>query len=352
MIKRSLVLSLLGLALLLLAACESAAVSPAVVTQDPTAQPGETLTSTPADVPTAEPTPTPLPGKVLLVAPPGSAAPDVDMLLARLSEGAGLVVERQTDLQPGSLGEDARVVVLLALPENLDALAAASPQVQFVVVSPVDLPARGNLSVIRQQAEYQVMVGGFISVLLSTDFRAAGLLPADVPMPEALADAYINGGRYFCGLCAPGWPLGMRYPQVAQLSAAADGAEVQDALAALLDAQKAEVFYISSAAARPEVYQYLLGKEQFGRVVLLTGEQAPPEELRPQWAATVRFDLAAGLQQLWPDLLAGKGGGVVTVPLRLEDVNEDNLGAGRLRLVKELLANIEAGFIHPFSVPD
>lgn len=145
--------------------------------------------------------------------------------------------------------------------------------------------------------------------------------------------------------------MGMVYPQAALLPASSDGASWQAAAAGLFDSQKAETYYLSAAAARPEVYAYLQGRDQFNRRLLLVGDQSPPEELREQWAATVGFDALEPLRQLWPNLLAGQGGAVLEAPLVLRDVNLANLGEGRLRLVEELVAEIAAGRIYPFTLP-
>lgn len=321
------------------------------------AAPADTATpALPADtqpVPTATPAPsaTPEPGKVLLIAPQGSDPQPFQSLLAELGGPAGLSLVTQSDLQPSELSPEIHVVVFLSAPANLAELLAAAPQTQFVVISPVDLPPAGNLSVIYQRIEYQAFLAGFISVLLSPDWRAAGLLPADGPLGAGLQEAYINGGRYYCGVCAPGWPLGAYYPQAVLLPAGSDGGSWQAAAADLFDNQKVEAYYLSAAAARPEVYAYLQGRDQFGRTLLLVGDQQPPDELRGQWAATVGFDSLEPLRQLWPNVIAGQGGAAVEAPLRLTDVNQANLGEGRLRLAEELVGEIAAGRIYPFTLP-
>jgi hypothetical protein len=334
-------------AVLVLAACTTAVVPQSTATQVELTRPTEVPTA--ADTPI--PTPTPLPGKVLLVASGSGEFESFQTLLDALSSSAGLVFESRPDLQSADVTEDIRIVVFLVPPVNLDELTTSAAQTQFVVVSAVEVPAKANLSIIHQRAEYQAFVGGFMSVLLSTDWRVGGLLPADGPLGEKIKEAYINGGRYFCGVCASGWPLGIYYPQVVQLPAGSDGAAYQAAAADLFDSYKVEAYYISSQAARPEVYQYLQGKDQFGKTILFVGEQTPPEEIRPQWAATIRYDLVSSFEQMWIDLLAGKGGRTVEAALVLEDINLANLGEGRLRLVKDLIAEIEAERILPFSVP-
>jgi hypothetical protein len=331
--------------LLVAAGCSPKTVSPVSVTQPASVQPSAVPTATPQPSPTAQP------GKVILLAPSGADAQSFQTVLAELGGVSGLFLETQADLQPAGLGQNVRVVVALAPPANLNDLLSASPQTQFVVISGADLPQANNLSVIRWRPESQAFLGGFISVLLSTDWRSGGLLPSDGPLAANLQDAFVNGGRYFCGVCAPGWPLGLTYPQVAPLPASSDGPAWQAAAAGLFDNSKVEAYYLAAEAYRPEVVDYLQGKDQFGKTLLLVGVQPPPDSLRAQWAATVSFDTIAPLRQVWPDLLSGKGGAVIEAPLALSDVNTANLGEGRLRLVNDLIEELRTGSIFPFTIP-
>jgi hypothetical protein len=286
-----------------------------------------------------------------LVAPDRAAAQPVEAALSDLSGAAGLTLEVVPDLQPGAAGADTRVIVLMAAPANLMELLAAAPQAQFVVVSGVDLPPAGNQTVIRTRPENQAFLGGFISVLLSADWRAAGLLVGDGPLGAGIQDAFTNGSRYFCGMCGPGWPLGVYYPQAALLPGSSDGPSWQAAAQGLYDNMVAEVYYLSAEAARPEVFSFLNGNDQYGKTLLVVGTTPPPDELRSQWAASVGFDTSAVINQVWPDVISGKGGTVLEAPLTLDYINSDRLSAGRERLVRELMDEIQAGRIFPFSVP-
>jgi len=305
----------------------------------------------PSQTATPEPSATPQQGKVILYAPAGSAVQPWQEALGELSAAAGLTLEAVNDLQPASMTPEVRIVAALSAPSNLTELVSAAPQVQFLVASGADFPASSNLTVIRQRPEYQAFLAGYIAVMLSTDWRAAGLLPEDSSLGVGLQDAFVNGGRYFCGLCGPGWPLGVYYPQVTQLPSASDGNAWQGAAAGLYDNMKVEVFYLSDEASEAEVYAYIQGRDQFGKLLLVVGTQSPPDELRSQWAATVSMDSIAALRQAWPDVMTGNGGGIFEVPVTLENVNSDNLSEGKLRLVNKVIEGLSSGMIYPFSVP-
>lgn len=354
--KKRLSILLTGFTLLFTMMASAACSSP--LTAQPTstlvaAEARPTLSPQPLE-PTLAPTATAQPKKAVLVAPAGSDPQQVQAVQEALSELAGqaqLLLETREALQPADLTPEMSVVIWLTAPGNLNELAAAAPQTVFVVFSAVDLPPAGNVSVVRLRPEFQVFMGGFIVELLSPNWRAAGLLPGDGPLGKSLANAFVNGGRYFCGVCAPGWPLGEKYPQAGVAASGSDGPTWQTFAAGLLDVQKVDAYYLSAESAKSEVLVYLQGKDQFGTPVRVAGAIDPPEALKTQWAATIRFDQVEGLRQVWPDASVGKGGLTVEAPLVIENVNPEHLGEGKMRLVNDLLAEIVAGRIYPFTVP-
>jgi len=118
-----------------------------------------------------------------------------------------------------------------------------------------------------------------------------------------------------------------------------------------VDQKKVEVFYVAPEAAKDEVWSYLAGKVQVQDAVRVLGSTPPPDALKAQWAATLGFDLGQALKDLWPDVSGGKGGKTVAAALGLQNVNANNLGAGRMRLVNQTIQALDAGMINPFSIP-
>jgi hypothetical protein len=328
---------------MLLAACGTPQASP-------TAQISPTPEASPTLAPTS--TPTPPPGKAVLFAPDSTdpaLLAQAQSLIEAQAGSAGLVTETLTLLEPGNFNAEVKLVVALSRPSNLPDLMAAAPQAQFIVVSSDALEPSANLTVIRLQAEYQAFVAGYLTTLISNDWRSGGLIPAETP---ALQDAFANGGRYFCGVCAPGWPLGATFPLASGAQAPADGGAWAVQAADFFDNGKVESFYLSAQAARPEVFAYLDGRAQLNTTVMLVGALPPADELRAQWAATIGLDPFDALSQALPEALAGKSAGSISVPVSLSDVSPDLLSPGRLEMVESLLDEIAAGRINPFSVPE
>jgi hypothetical protein len=68
-------------------------------------------------------------------------------------------------------------------------------------------------------------------------------------------------------------------------------------------------------------------------------------DLQANYIVSLKPQLLPAIQQIFPDLLAGRGGQTLALPLVLADVNSDLLTEGKLRLVQQTLDDLQAGFI-------
>ncbi len=332
-------ISIFILAIILLAAC--------------TASPTGSVTPT-AGAPTASPVPptapassaTPAPGKVLFVAADAGAVPAAALRdeAAQLASGSHLIVEDRTSLGAADLGPDVRVAVLLSIPPDLDALLAAAPGVQFVAVGAAagGLEPRPNLSIIQPQPEQAAFLAGFIATIISSDWRSAALLP---DTPATLAEAFQNGGRYYCGYCSSRHGPVTLFPLVTALPAGSALAAWQDGLAQMQQ-KLLETLYIDPTISSPELLAAISSQ-----ALVLAGGVSPADDLRPRWAVTISADLGAPLKTLWPDLVAGAGGKTLSAGLQLADINENLFTPGKQRLAQDVISGLQDGTIAPLSPP-
>ena len=324
----------------LLAACSAASPAPATPTPAATLAAGATLT--PAAQPATQ-IPTPAPGKVLLVAPnpdSGTAAA-VKASVSELAGASNLLVDSLTSLTAADLTPEVRIVVLLAAPDGLNDLLAAAPKTQFVAVGVPGLQAGPNLSVITQQPEQAAFVAGFIATIVSEDWRSAGLVPDS---PASLQDAFLNGGRYFCGRCIPIHGPIVAFPLAAALPA---GSSLNDWQAAVVTLQTKilETVYVDPTISSPDLLKLLADQK-----LVLVGGQTPTDDLRPQWAATVTSDVLTPLNTLWPALLAGTGDKSVAAAVQVSDINASLLTPGKQRLMQDVITGLQTGTIGPLSI--
>lgn len=335
-------LAMLALLLILaLTACQAASPSPSPTLPAKTA--AAVATGTPS--PTAPlPTATPALSKVLLVTGETGGAADpaaVKAALAELTASSKWLVEERKALQPAELNAQVKVAVLLVQPANLAELMAASPTTQFILITNADVPARGTLSVVRANPEHLAFTAGFIAAIISPDWRAAGLLP---DQPGTLLQAFQNGGRYWCGRCAPNFapvvffPVGTAVPVDSGLAAAQAAYEG-------LKKNVLQTVYVPAEIGSPEVLDYLNAQK-----VTLVGGKAPTEALKPRWAVTVKQDALVALKSIWAEVAGGKGGKAVSAAITFSDVNESLFSAGRQRLAQEVIAGLADGMISPLAV--
>jgi basic membrane lipoprotein Med (substrate-binding protein (PBP1-ABC) superfamily) len=330
------------LVLLLASGCGAPTAAPTVV--PPAAATPESPTAAPVPV---EPSPTADTPRVILVAPGGGGGlgQAAKTVLDELAAKDGLAVVPVEALNPGDLTPALRVVVLLGAPPNLDQLLQAGAGTQFVVVAQGELAQQApNLSLIAGRADHVAFLAGYLSALVSSDWRAAGLLPSDGPLGEGLQEAYLNGARYWCGRCIPLGPPVALFPLAASLPAGSDP-NAWNAAVAELQKKVLDVVYVSPEASSPELLASLA--QQGLRII---GSGAPPPEVQPQWIATIGVDPVESLRALWPDLLAGNGGQRVAARITVSEIQTRWLSAGRQRLLAEMRENLAKGLINPGTV--
>jgi hypothetical protein len=336
--KKSILLLLLILLASLLTACASANPLPATPTLPAPTQPEST---SPAATPTPQPpTATPAPGKVLLVEP-DSAGAAVGAKLKELAAASKFTLQSLASLKASDLTPEVRIVVLLSTPEGLNELMAGAPKVQFVALGLPDLKAGANLSLISAQPEQAAFVAGFIAIIISEDWRSAGLLP---DAPAALQDAFLNGGRYYCGRCIPIHGPIVAFPLAAALPAGSSASAWQDPVTRL-QTKILETVYVDPTVSSPDLLK-LLAKQRLN----LVGGLPPTPDLASQWAATVSLDYAAPLAALWPGLVQGKGGQSASAAVQVTDINPALLGIGKQRLMQDVITGLQAGTIGALTI--
>lgn len=304
--------------------------------------------STPAATPTPLPPPTPaatataLSGEVLLVTQ-GVSDPaliaSAQETLNRLAAGSGFTLQVKESASAADLTPQVVVAVFLAPPADLTALLSASPQTQFVVISPVKLPDAPNLSTVVANPQDQAFLAGYTAIILSNDWRAGGLLPGGTPETDLLQQSFVNGGAYFCGTCSPLYPPYMNFPILGTLPLGSDP-NAWIAMANQLLANRLNVMYVSPEAASPELYNFLVSQN-----LVILGTSTPPPGTEARYAGSVVQDPITPIETLWPDLVAGVGGKTITADLLFAHVNPALFSEGRQHQAEEVIEQLRNGLI-------
>lgn len=260
-----------------------------------------------------------------------------------IADGAGLSMVEQGAETAGTVPGNASAVIDFTEVSNLAGLAAANPDTHFITITRSQQASSANLAVIHLPLASRAFLAGYVSTVIASDFRSAGLFNSDEPYGPAQVYAFQNGGSYYCGTCYPYYSPLVQFPLVGYLSAGADTSAWQG-LANELLLNVVYVMYLDEYAADPA-----LQAEMAGKGVILVGSDTPPDTVQSMYAATVGFDLPAALLMLEGFINGSEVASVVTAPLQIRDVNEKYLTPGKLQNVETVLESLEAGTIAPLS---
>ncbi len=314
--------------------------------------------STPTPLPTDTPIPTPTftatPSTplVILVIPPDLAQATSDLYqktVYDLAQASGFRYQVRNTLSEQDLEPDLRVVI--ALPPDpgpgIAALAAQAPQTQFLAINIPGLTAGGNISVLANNAQTDIVafMAGYIGAMITTEYRIGMVIPKDNPDALSALDAFTNGMAYYCGICRGYYYLPYSFPQYVEVPPQ-DPPETHGYYPVyLIQQREVDFIYVYPDLATPELLTYIgsSGGVQFGI--------APSGPKPLYWAGSLSSDVVSAIQQAWPSLVAGQGGQVVQSPLTLTDVDPNLFSPGKQALAAQVLADLLAGRISPHGVP-
>jgi hypothetical protein len=313
-----------------------------------------TATSTPVTataVPvTAAPTLTPLPATplVILILPADMPADESALYqktvyeLAQANAMRFQVLNMLTVEDVQREGPALKIVVAFTPDPGLDALVAAAPSVQFLAVSIPGLTPAANLSTIGANGapvDRQAFLAGYIAGMLAYDFRTGMMARQDDPQMAAIETAFKNGMNFYCGLCQQKFPPWYDYPIRVEITAGSP-VEQYPAWTDVLRQYQVEVAYVPADVATVDVLESLAQKE-----LSIISVNMPVSDLQSNWIVSLKPQLIPAIQKIFPDLLAGRGGQTLAIPLVLADVNLSVLTEGKVRLVQKTLDDLQAGYI-------
>ncbi|MBT3337245.1 MAG: hypothetical protein HN855_09040 [Anaerolineae bacterium] len=327
-------ITLILLIAILLTGCGSAAV-------EPTAIPTLESTATPLPEPTLTPTPEiPL---ALLVVPVDMDQETSDLyqtLVYDLAQSAGMRFQVRNTLTAEDLEPSLRVVIALPPDPGIMMLAPAAPQAQFLTVNIPDMVAGGNVSVLANtdRPDIAAFLSGYIGAMITEDYHTGLMVPKDDPVGQVMLAAFRKGQEYYCGLCQPWAGPFNDYPLFVEIPADAPLGEY-NAYADYLINNTVETMYVSPQLATPELLTYLSSNG------ILVVSDLSPQKKTGNWVATIQPDVIHAIEFTWPQLLAGAGGQNIISPLILVDVSSEHLPPGKEQEARDILAQLQAGYI-------
>lgn len=313
--------------------------TPTVSTHTPTVLSTQLPGNTPSD------TPTETSELVVLVIPEG-ADPEqrdtVSSVIQELAGEAGMQIETQADITPNDLRPDVKMVVVVAPFNGLAELAQAAPQIQFLGIG-VESQSAANLNTIQVNSSGpgdQGFVAGYLAALVTPEWRTAIIGVSDTPAGALTSQGFINGMKFYCGLCRQTYPPYYEYPMYSLLPVDASDDEWRLAADGLID-QAVKTIYLAPGAGEEVLPEYLTSQ---GINIIASSN---PDIQSEQVIAVVTADLDATLRSVWQNLFAGKENGSTLSQISVSNINPDILTLGKQRLLDDLITQLEQGFIDP-----
>lgn len=311
-----------------------------------TALPGTRVTNptmSATDTPEIPLTPTPLPALTVLISPEGDpTGAELDPILAGLSAESGFRFEHLSALPPDLAGAKVNVAVIVSPIEGLSAVAASSPNIQFVAVGASGLSPSSNLTVVdplSDRLDDLAFLGGYLTALVSQDWRVASLSAPEGVDGATTRIAFANGAEFLCGLCRtvrppyPGFPVDYSSPPPG------DTASLQSTLSQI-SGDDVEVAFLQLESDDPGLVS---GLAEIG--VRLIGVGNPGGDPSPAWIAAIEGDPGTAVEAIWSAVLAGESRGSMKMPLRVSTLDPTRLTPGRLLQFQSIMDELELGYI-------
>jgi hypothetical protein len=272
---------------------------------------------------------------------------EIQILIETLTSNSGLSLDVLPGTSPEMVTPDVQVVIGVGANLDFSGFAASAPGVSFVAIGDPTATVMENLSVIGDPADetrQQAFMAGYLSALTASDSKVAAIISSDHPASDLLAESFVVGARFFCGICQPLYPPYNPFPQWELLPVVTTADGFRPLINTYGD-MEVEVLYVHGDLVSPDLLVII---QDLGIKVV---SDRTPDVIRDNWVGTITIDPIPALKALWPDVVAGMPGKQVPAAIRLTNRDPELLSDGRYRLFEEMAADIQAGLVSFERVP-
>jgi hypothetical protein len=283
----------------------------------------------------------------VLLAPAGTDEAMMNYLQTALNPiitAHGLRWQVRQGLSPQDLTPELRLVVALPPDPGIAGLAASAPDTQFLALGIPGLEAAPNLTVLgaaNDQPDQQGFIAGVIAAMLAPDWRVGVISLSDTVDGRSARTGFLNGVKYFCGLCRPLHSPFYEYPLYFELPSIAATAEWQEAANYMVD-HYAQTVYVYPGAGDEAMLSTLATA---GVNIISSGE--PPQTVSDYWVVSLTTDPFPLIQSQVEGLLNGdiSGGQSRIVPIEFTNINPALFTPGKQKLAEQILSDLQVGYI-------
>lgn len=272
----------------------------------------------------------------------------VRQTLEVLSQQEGWRFLSTNSLSPEILNEDIRVFVFFDGTDEILEMVNSRLGTIFVGIGVEGLVPKENLIIIGPDGfrlDQQAFLAGFIAAVLTQDWRIGEIVQLPTEDLPAVELGFQNGITFYCGLCLLAYPPFHNYPIFYSIEGGSSDGNWSPTVESLQSFAVNTIFLFTNELDLAALEQL----EMAG--ILLLGTSAPPEEFLSNWIATVRLTPEVIILENWDAISSGQGGWIELIPISIEDVNQSLLSEGKLRFIREVLIDIQEGYISPAVTP-
>jgi len=286
-------------------------------------------------------TPEVLPTVLLVVGDAGSSylISQIQAVLEDLTEAESMQLLIVENLLPEMITPEVQIIIGLGSNLDLNASAEMHPEIAFLAIDNPTAVVTDNVSIMGDPANarrQKAFLAGYLSALISYDNKILGLIAEGDPESGLLAESFVVGARFYCGICNPIYPPYNPFPQWESVSAATVISDLGPIINHYINIG-VDIVYVQGELLSPELLTFL--EELAVKVV----SDKSPDILISNWAGTVTVDTAQALVKIWPDLLAKAPGKQVPQSIVLDDQQMGFVSPGRYRMFENMVAELESG---------
>ncbi|MBW6474467.1 MAG: hypothetical protein K0B14_15175 [Anaerolineaceae bacterium] len=191
----------------------------------------------------------------------------------------------------------------------------------------------------------RLFIAGYLSALISNDWRIGGLLPP-ISYQNSTADkVFQNGVIFLCGRCAPTFGPIVKFPITALLSNPEDNEFTLQAYGEI-STNKINTLFIPSAYLFDDLVILL---KQSGVTIVSDAKSGVDQS---DW---IDYAIVDNLSDLIMDAISenGQQEELVTLPVKFSVYAlSKELSPGKSDFISGMIENLQAGFISPYQIPN
>jgi len=213
----------------------------------------------------------------------------------------------------------------------------------LIVQENVDVTIEKPSNVFRMSPADRLFIAGYLSALISNDWRVGGLLPSNNYQNTGADIVFQNGVVFLCGRCAPTYGPIVDFPITALVS----NPENNDAtLQAFEDisTNKINTLYIPSAYLFDDLVILL---KQSGITIVSDAKSGVEQS---DW---IDYAIIDNLSDLIMDAISetGQQEELETIPVKFSVyASSKELSPGKSVFINDMIENLQAGFISPYQI--